>query len=83
MIDRPDYYAIEIETDEYHASEVEYFENFIDAINNRMKYANWFRPQGDIWIKRKSGKSPEVLEEWHIYSDGSIGSHYDWSEKKG
>lgn len=82
MIDRPDYYAIAIETDEYHTSEVEYFETFNDAMDNRMKYANWFCPQGDIWIKRKSGKSPVVVEEWHINSDGTIYSHYDWNRRK-
>lgn len=82
MIDRSDYYAIYIETDERSGREVEYFETFNDAMDNRMKYANWFCPQGDIWIKRKSGKSPVVVEEWHINSDGTIYSHYDWNRRK-
>jgi hypothetical protein len=66
MIDRPDYYAIYIETDERSGREVEYFETFNDAMDNRMKYANWFCQQGDIWIKRKSGKSIYFKTVGHI-----------------
>lgn len=78
MLDRKDYYAIYIETDERSGREVDYFETFEEAMDNRMKYANWWRPNGDIWIRKKSGNKNRTIEEWHIDSDGYIANHFKW-----
>ena len=45
---------------------------------NRMKYANWYRPNGDIWIRKKSGNRNRTIEEWHIDSAGYTVNHFKW-----
>ena len=80
MLNRKDYYAIYIETDERSGREVDYFETFEEAMDNRMKYANWYRPNGDIWICKKSGNRNRKIEEWHIDSAGYIVDHFKWKD---
>ena len=46
-----DIYSINTEKSEYSSSDDEWFASFEEAVANRMKYANWYRPNGDIWIK--------------------------------
>ena len=78
MIDKV-IYAIATEQDEYRRTEDEWFDSFEDAMANRMKYANWFRPKGNVWICKHNG-SPRVSEEWLINETGEVESHYDWDE---
>lgn len=80
MLNRKDYYAIYIETNERDGREVDYFETFEEAMNNRMKYANWYCPNGDIWICKKSGKRNITIEEWHIDSAGYTVNHFKWGD---
>jgi hypothetical protein len=80
MLNFPDFYKIVIETDEYHTHDVEPFATWEEAMAARMRYANWYSPNGDVWIYKISGKSLRDLEHWHIKADGSIASHYDWSK---
>ena len=74
-------YAIATEKDERRCTEDEWFISFEDAMANRMKYANWFRPNGHVWIKKHKG-GPRVSEEWLIDETGNIESHYDWDVPK-
>lgn len=69
-------YAIATEKDEYRCTEDEWFDSFDDAMANRMKYANWFRPNGNVWIHKHNG-SPRVSEAWLIDETGNIEIHYD------
>ena len=80
MLNFPDFYMIVVETDEYHTRNAEPFATWEEAMTARMKYANWYSPNGDVWIHKISGKSLRDLEHWHIKADGSIASHYDWSK---
>ena len=71
-------YAIAVEEGERGGTRSqEWFDSFEDAVNSRMKYANWYRPRGSVWIQKHKG-SPIVSEEWLINPDGTIESHYDW-----
>ena len=45
-----DYYAIYIETSGNNGEIVDIFSSFDDCMQKRMKYANWCRPNGNIWI---------------------------------
>ena len=76
MLDFPDFYAICTEKDERHSSNDEYFRTYEEALNNRMKYANWFCPNGNVWIKKLDGKTLKCLEEWHINEKGEIINYY-------
>lgn len=80
MLNFPDFYMIVVETDERHSCNVEPFATWKEAMAARMKYANWYRPNGDVWIHKISGKSLKTLEDWHIEADGSVASHYNWSK---
>jgi hypothetical protein len=82
MLNRKDYYAIYIETDERGGREVDYFETFEEAMDNRMKYANWYRPNGDVWIRHYDKTGAHCIEEWHIDYDGSTIRRYGWSGYK-
>ena len=77
MIDKV-IYEIAVEEDERGGTcSREWFDSFEDAMNNRMKYANGYRPKGSVWILKYKG-SPVVSEEWLINPDGTIEAHYDW-----
>lgn len=78
MLNRLDFYAISIEVDERNSKEVEYFETFEEAKENRMRYANWWRPNGDVWILHKNGCTLRTAESWHIDSNGMVVSHYNF-----
>lgn len=80
MLNFPDFYMIVVETSEHHTRNAEPFATGEEAMAARMKYANWFRPNGDVWIHKISGKSLKDLEHWHINAEGSINSHYCWSK---
>ena len=80
MLNRKDFYAIEVEVDECHSTQEEYFETYEEAFKNRMKYANWYRPQGDVWIVKMCGKTLRKIEEWHINASGKAVSHYCWKK---
>lgn len=71
-----DLYAIYTDKNECSGSIDELFVSFEEAMNNRMKYANWFCEKGDIWIKKISREKFSAVEEWHINDDGTIGTHY-------
>ncbi len=45
-------YSIYTEDDEYRGSNKEFFYSYDDAYAARMQYANWYRPNGDVWIRR-------------------------------
>ena len=76
MLNYPDFYMIVIETDEYHTRDVEPFVTWDEAMSERMKYANWYRPNGDVHIHKISGRTMKTIERWHVRPDGTITSHY-------
>ncbi len=78
MLNRPDFYAISVEVNERNSREVEYFETFEEAKKNRMRYANWWCPNGDVWILHKNGCTLCTVESWHIDSNGTVVSHYNF-----
>lgn len=75
-----DLYAIYTEKSEVTGSVDEMFASFEEAMAHRMEYANWWRPNGDVWIKKyKGGKKQFVsVESWHINADGKICDHYKY-----
>ena len=73
-----DLYAIFTEKDERSGSIDELFVSFEEAMNNRMKYANWYCNKGNIWIQKISREKFTTVEEWHINDDGTIIRHYKW-----
>jgi len=76
-----DIYAIYTEDNERNGSVKELFLFFEEAMQNRMKYANWYCPNGDVWIyKYKAGSIFSPSEEWHIDQHGKIINHYTWGK---
>lgn len=74
-----DLYAIYTEKNEYNGSIDELFTSFEEAMEQRMKYANWFREKGCVWIKKFPAKEKfHTIEEWLINADGTIAKHYEW-----
>lgn len=74
-----DYYAIYIETSERDGEIVDIFNTFEECMKERMKYANWYRPKGNIWIYHiNNGNNFLPSEEWYINEDGKIQNHYSW-----
>lgn len=71
-------YSIYTEDDERRGSNKEYFHNYDDAYAARMNYANWYRPNGDVWIRHYDKMGSHCLEEWAIDADGGIIRHYPW-----
>lgn len=76
MLNYPDFYMINVEIDERNSRDVEPFSTWEEAMTARMKYANWWRPNGDVHIHKISGKTMKTIERWHISENGSIISHY-------
>lgn len=75
-----DLYSINTEKDERRSSDDELFLTFEDAMANRMRFANWWRPNGDIWIHKYPANSRfSYSEVWHIDKDGNIVSHYKFN----
>ena len=56
----------------------ELFTSFEEAMNNRMKYANWYCNNRNIWIKKIARESFSTIESWKINTDGTIANHYKW-----
>lgn len=73
-----DLYAIFTEKSERSGSIDELFVSFEEAMNNRMKYANWYCKKGNVWIQKISRERFSTIEEWKIDDDGTIISHYKW-----
>lgn len=72
-----DYYAIYIETSGNNGEIVDIFSSFDDCMQKRMKYANWCRPNGNIWIYHiNKGNNFSPSEIWLINENGKIDSHY-------
>lgn len=79
MLNYPDFYQIEVEINERDSEKRESFLTFEEAMKNRMKFANWWRPNGDVWILKISGKDLiSCLETWHVNEKGEIISHYKY-----
>lgn len=78
MLNFPDFYQIEVEINERDSAKREPFLTFEEAMENRMKFANWWRPNGDVWILKISGKDLSCLETWHVNEKGEITSHYKY-----
>lgn len=75
-----DLYAIYTDKNERNGSIDEFFTSFEEAMQNRMKYANWWCPRGNVWIKKIPAQSKyRTSEEWLINADGTIASHYNWN----
>lgn len=70
-------YAIATEKSEYSCTEDEWFASFEEAMTNRMKYSNWFRQKGNVWIYKHEG-SPRVSESFLIDETGKITDHYKY-----
>lgn len=76
-----DIYAIYVETSERSGQVVDLYNSFEECMKHRMEFANWWCPQGNIWIKHyPGGKSLSPDEEWHIDEKGTIIGHYDWKK---
>lgn len=75
-------YSIYTEDDEYRGCNKEYFHNYDDAYAARMNYANWYRPNGDVWIRHYDKTGCHRIEEWHIDYDGGIKSQYLYGRNK-
>jgi len=73
-------YSICTEDDEYRSSNKEYFYSYDDAYAARMNYANWYRPNGDVWIRHYDKSGCRCLEEWHIDYDGGTIRYYPWGK---
>ena len=69
-------YSIYTEDDERRGSDKEYFYTYDSAYEARMKYANWFCYNGDVWIRRYDKSGRRCLERWHINKEGNITQHY-------
>lgn len=78
-----DVYAICVEIDERRSVDKELFLSFDEAMKSRMKYNNWWRPKGDIWIKKYENGFPYATEEWHINEKGEIDRYFDWKKEEG
>lgn len=77
-----DLFAICTEKSEYSSSIDELYASFEEAMEHRMEYANWWRPNGDVWIQRyKANNTFHCSEEWHISKDGTITDHYGWDKE--
>ena len=75
-------YSIYTEDDEYRGSNKEFFYSYDEAYAARVKYANWYRPNGDVWIRHYDKTGAHCIEEWHVDRDGSIIRRYGWSGYK-
>lgn len=73
-----DLYAIYTEKSERSGSIDELFTSFEEAMEQRMKYANWYCKKGNVWIQKISGERFSIVERWKIDDDGTIISHYKW-----
>lgn len=74
-----DLYSIYTEKSERTGSIDEFFLTFEEAFENRMRFANWWSPQGDVWIhKYPASSSFYCSESWLIDKDGNITSHYNF-----
>lgn len=80
-----DLYAIE--THYENDSEIkEYFTSFEDAVKNRFKYANFYRPNGCVnIIKFEANKRHRVTEDWCIDMNRKntkqvVVEYYNWNK---
>lgn len=74
-----DVYAIYTEDDERRGSVKELFSSFEEAMEARYKYANWFRPKGDVWIELFKANDPfRSSHSWNINPEGKITAEYDF-----
>lgn len=71
-------YSIYTEDDEYRGSNKEFFYSYDEAYAARRKYANWYRPNGDVWIRRYDKTGAHCIQEWHVDVNGSIVKHNEW-----
>lgn len=74
-----DIYAIYTENDECTGSIKELYYSFEEAKADRYKYANWYRSNGDVWIKLyKAENAFKCIHSWHILPNGEINSEYNF-----
>ena len=73
-----DLYSIYTTYDEYRGRDREYFYTFEEAIQSRMKYNNWWSPMGDVYIRHYDKTGAHYVEEWHIDSDGTIKTYFNF-----
>lgn len=78
-----DLYTIYTEKSEYRGTVDELFSSFEEAMANRFKYANWWRPSGDVWIYKYAAGSTGTCpsEEWHVREDGHAELRFKWEIK--
>lgn len=76
-----DIYAINTEDDEYKSSDKEFYLSFDEAMKNRFKYSNWYRKNGNVWIKRYQAGIPHAVELWKVNEDGTFDAYYDRRKK--
>ena len=56
----------------------EAFDSYDEAFANRMNYADWYRPNGCVSIKRYVvSKNIKVTDTWFINQYGEIEAHYN------
>lgn len=76
MLDR-DIYAIYTDDNEYGGTVKELYQSFDEAKNDRFKYSNWFRDNGDVWIRLYSANGGfKCSHSWHILPNGRVVSEY-------
>lgn len=70
---KQDIYAIYTEDDERRGSIKELFSSFEEAMEARCKYANFFRPKGDVWIYTYDAYKPFYPSySCHVCVNGEI-----------
>ncbi len=74
-----DIYAIYTDDDERSGSIKELYDSFEEAKRDRYKYANWYRPKGDIRINLFKANSPfKSSHTWYINPEGKVTVEYNF-----
>lgn len=72
-----DYYAIHTTDSERSSSDKAFFDTLEEAFNERMNYANWWQPNGNVYIihYRLHDNKNEVIDEFNFFED-NYGASY-------
>lgn len=72
-----DYYAIYTSDSETRSSDKAFFDTIEEAFNERMNYANWWEPEGNVYIRhyRLHDNKNEIIDEFKFFGD-TYGAQY-------
>ena len=83
-----DYYAIHTSDSDTHSSDKALFDTLKEAFSERMNYANWWEPNGNVYIRhyRLHDNKNEVIDEFKFFDDtyGALyreGKYLGWPPK--